>query len=233
MYIAFIILISTFFGLQNSRLNTCLHETKSAQQIVAIVYKIFFLVICVTLITGFLVYGYKILSAFNNSTGPYRQSSQRTIGLGTVSIICALSLLAQAINMIIGSFDNDRPLTANLIFILVVEIIPSVIFNILWGNGSIFAAAKGWLTQTPTKSSVSNSGSGSGMITPRSEGNQIETPKLMTALESLNGNRNENSSKSESSDDSESETLSLYSLNGTHEDSEKDDSTISLSFVTT
>jgi len=143
MYAAFIILISTFFALNNSQTVNCIHphSSKAAQSIIAIVYKIYFLVISIALITGFCVYGFKIIFVLKATNAP-EQGTWRFLKLGAVTVICSMCLLAQAINMIVGSFDSNRSLTFQLIFVLVTEIIPSIIFIILWSKGSIFTAAK-------------------------------------------------------------------------------------------
>jgi len=142
IYVAFIILIAVFFSLHNSQVVSCVHPngSKSAQYIVAIIYKIYFLILSIGLIIGFLVYRSMITYTLSKTTmttkGEHR--TWRFLKLGAVTIICSMCLLAQAINMIVGSFDSNRPLTFLLIFTLVTEIVPSIIFIILWSNATVF-----------------------------------------------------------------------------------------------
>jgi len=217
MYAAFIILISTFFALHNSQAVNCIHphSSKTAQSIIAIVYKIYFLVISVTLIIGFCAYGFKIIFVLKK-TDMANQRARRFLWLGAVTIICSMCLLAQAINMIVGSYDSNRPLTFQLIFVLVTEIVPSIIFIILWSKGSIFTTAKNIIYKSPKQRTSSTTADGS------SHSKSTNTPKDSSM-------RNSHVLSSDSSEE-ESNTVSLASVpNGTVPIRLDDSETISLS----
>jgi len=178
MYAAFVILITTFFALNNTQVVTCVDSNsfRGAQSIIAIVYKIFFLVISIALIFGFCVYGTRIIFELKKTSGTGPTKLTRFVRLGAVTVICSMCLLAQAINMIVGSYDSSRPLTFLLIFVLVTEIVPCIIFITLWSKGSIFSRAMDIFTQAKVSPKLTETSSQTPSRSPKPSEISSQTP---------------------------------------------------------
>jgi hypothetical protein len=153
LIIIFLVLLILFLTLENPRLvvdcTTTLDELDqhTPTEGVAIAYKVFFALVCVTLSVLFVVYGVRILHLMrdNNATNARDAAKQARrkhaiMRLVIVSAVSAFCLLGQAGNLLHSSFDTyGRNLIGVLVFLYIVELAPAIIFILMFKRGSLFS----------------------------------------------------------------------------------------------
>jgi hypothetical protein len=182
--VAFIVLLALFLAIVVPviRVDCTTPEgeinARTATEIVAIVYKVFFAAICITLSALFVLYGVRIIGLMRHGQAQSDKSKllkrKRTMyRLMIISGVSAVCLLAQAANLFWSSFDQSRNIYGVLVFLYVIEIAPSIIFILMFKRGTLFSR------YNRKQDGTTGSGSGQGST---ASGNATSMRTRMTSL---------------------------------------------------
>jgi len=127
----------------------------SAPEIVALVYRGFFLLVCLALAVAFAFYTYKVISRLRGGSTTIKQKpTSRIMKMTIAATVCVFSLLAQAINLIVSVF-TERGATVAIVVLLVIETVPALLFLFLFARkGSLSGPS---LTVTSSSRGVTKS----------------------------------------------------------------------------
>jgi hypothetical protein len=199
LIVAYIVLVVVFFSVSSNVPFNCATPLITLQQlpppeIVAILYKVFFGLVCLGMSIAFAVYGLRIILFLRSSStlvAANQKNNQRKkaiIKLIIVSSVGAGCLLVQAINLLDSSFDKSgvRTLVGVLILLYIVELTPAFIFIWMFKKTSLFVRLRKRLFGTSTSMNMRDLTSTAGTELIEVSGRRPAASSLSTINEKQN-----------------------------------------------